>query len=144
MWAEELRETAAEWNDAKPREIPNAHGRTPYVETAQSSGSADDCQYTIARSARRYTLSPTSPSPTPSSHEVGSEVVDDGAEGQAVAEGGRHVGHLHVPVAARDVLAPLEQALETGVSRHGSLALSHYCQHSISRRNLYGLQLSGS
>lgn len=95
---------------------------------------ADDRWHTVARKPRSYSLTSPSPARThpplplpPSlpqlvSHEVGSEVVDDGAEGEAVAEGGGHVGHLHVPVAARDVLAPLEQALETGVARHGSLS----------------------
>ena len=42
------------------------------------------------------------------SHEVGSVVVDDGAEGQAVSPGRRHVGHLHPSVSLGDVLAPLQ------------------------------------
>lgn len=44
--------------------------------------------------------------------------MDDCAERQPVSEGGRQVGDAHVPVARRDVLAPLQQALQSRLPRH--------------------------
>lgn len=50
------------------------------------------------------------------SHEVGPVPVEDGAEGEAVAEGGGHVGDADIAVALALLLAPQLQVLD---SRHG-------------------------
>ena len=51
-------------------------------------------------------------------HEVGSVAVDDGAECHSVSEASRHVGDVHVSVALRDVLRPLQEPFQPRVARH--------------------------
>lgn len=58
------------------------------------------------------------------SHLVRVEVVEDGAEGQAVPPGRAEVSHLHAPVVLCDFLTPLQQRLTAahqGGAREGSL-----------------------
>lgn len=58
------------------------------------------------------------------SHEVWPEVMNDGAEGEPVPPGGRHIGHLDPSVSLGDLLAPLQQVLcgcPGGARGHSSL-----------------------
>ena len=54
------------------------------------------------------------------SHQVWAVAVDDSAERHSVTERRGHVRNLHVPVALRYVLAPLLQAPQSRLPRHGA------------------------
>ena len=68
-------------------------------------------------------LSPDPPPPPPPprtghSHEIGSEVVYDGAEAESVAPAGRHVGDPDARVALGDAPAPQLQRLHAAPLAH--------------------------
>ena len=61
-------------------------------------------------------------------------VVDNGAESQAISEGGGHVGDLHTGVALGRLLAPFLQPSQSSPSSHLAAAVQ---QRKLGNRGSY-------